>query len=153
MTTRGTLLALFTCTLVIAASSTRLTAWRHPSRVEASRPSTPGTLVIDKVVVNKTPQSGTWLMCFTASVADTEASFNVPDKTYSGDGITIQMNLELSPVDIGTTVTFEMNLDDDQADVCSTSAEDKSSDSFKAGAGSKKVVRDNFNYIVYYHMK
>jgi hypothetical protein len=111
------------------------------------------TLVIDRVVVNRTPQSGTWLMCFTAQAGEIENTFHHPDETYSGDGITIRMNLQLSPVSVGDTVDFSMNLDDDEADVCSSSAEDKSADTFTAGTGSKRVNRDNFNYIVYYHMK
>ncbi len=113
----------------------------------------PKTLVIDRVVVNGTPQSGTWLMCFTAQAGDVENTFNVPDRTYSGDGITIRMNLQLSPVEVGQKVDFTMHLDDDQADVCADSAEDKSADSFQAGNGSKRVNRDNFNYIVYYSMR
>jgi hypothetical protein len=112
-----------------------------------------GTLVIEKVVVSGTPQSGTWLMCFTAQSGDAEATFNTPDRTFSGDGITIRMNLELGPVTPGDAVDFTMHLDDDQADVCADSAEDKSADSFRAGTGSKRVNRDHFNYIVYYRMR
>lgn len=110
-------------------------------------------LVIERVVVNGTPQSGTWLMCFTAQSGDVENTFNAPDRTYSGDGITIRMNLELSPVEVGDTVDFTMHLDDDQADVCADSAEDKSADSFRAGTGAKRVNRDNFNYVVHFRMR
>lgn len=92
-------------------------------------------------------------MCFGAKAGDVENTFNVPDKTYSGDGITIDMGLALSPVNVGSQVNFNMFLDDDQADVCNTSAEDKSADSFIAGTGAKNVQRDNFSYVVHYHMK
>jgi hypothetical protein len=124
-----------------------------PSTAAATPPSGPQTLVIDKVVVNSTPQSGTWLMCFSAKAGGVENTFNVPDKTYSDDGITIDMALKLSPVSVGTQVNFNMQLDDDQADVCNTSAEDKSADSFTAGTGAKNVQRDNFSYVVHYHME
>jgi hypothetical protein len=111
------------------------------------------TLVIDRVLVNETPQSGTWLMCFTAQSGEVENTFNVPDRNYSGDGVTIRMNLQLSPVNAGDKVDFSMYLDDDQSSVCADSAEDKSADSFQAGSGSKRVNRDSFNYIVYDSMK
>jgi hypothetical protein len=110
------------------------------------------TLVIDDVVVNETPQSGTWLMCFTAQSGDVEATFNEPDREFSGDGIKIRMNLKLSPVSVGDKVDFYMRLDDDQADVCVDSAEDKSSGSFLAGDGSKQVTAGSFNYIVHFRM-
>jgi hypothetical protein len=111
------------------------------------------TLVIERVVVNETPQSGTWLMCFHAQVGDIEGTFNIPDREYSGDGITIPMNLQLSPVEVGDTVDFSMQLDDDQADVCDGDAEDKSADTFTVGRGTKRVVRGDFNYVVHYRVK
>ena len=118
-----------------------------------ARGEAPGILIIDNIVMNSTPQSGTWLMCFTAQSGDIENTFNQPDRTFEHDGITIRMNLRLSPVNVGDRVDFSLHLDDDQADVCNDSAEDKSADWFPAGAGSKRVNRDSFNYIVNYRMQ
>lgn len=124
-----------------------------PPPSQPQPPSGPQRLVIDKIVMNQTPNSGTWLMCMMTTAGNVQATFNVPDKTYSGDGITIDVGTKLSPVPIGTTVNFRVYLDDDQADVCGGNAEDKSVDSFAAGDGSKTVDRDHFNYVVYYHME
>jgi hypothetical protein len=135
-------------TAPVAISPTQST----PTTVSASTKQ--HMLVIDKVVVNETPQTGTWLMCFMAKSGKGENTFNVPDKTYSGDGITIDMGLAITPITSNDQINFNMFLDDDQADVCGNDAEDKSTDSFIATSqGSKVVERDNFNYIVYWHMQ
>ena len=111
------------------------------------------TLVISHVIVNETPQSGTWLMCFSAEASEAQNTFNEPNRTFSGDGIKIPMNLKLAPASIGEQVEFKMFLDDDQSSVCSDSAEDKSYGSFKAGTGAKQVNADSFNYVVHYRIE
>ena len=112
-------------------------------------------LVIDKVLVNQTPQSGTWLMCFMAT-AESGASntFNIPNQTFSGDGIPIDMNLELPNVKDGEKINFRQNLDDDQADVCANSAEDKSNGEFRvSSSGSQTFNFDHWSYVVFWHTK
>lgn len=135
----------------------------NPKPPQPNPPSTPPpspaittkTLVIDKVVVDETPQSGTWLMCFMAN-AESGASntFNVPNRTYSGDGITIDMNLELPNVRDGEKISFRKYLDDDQADVCGNAAEDKSNGEFRVSSnGSQHFSFDNWEYTVFWHTK
>lgn len=100
--------------------------------------------------MHETPQSGTWLFCFQAQVDEDENSFHVANRTYSGDGITIPLNLRFYKVEPGTPVDFFCRLDDDEADVCNTSAEDKSDGSFKATPrGSRTYNFDNWSYTVY----
>lgn|SRR5262249_46228335 len=113
------------------------------------------TLVIQKMVVNETPQSGTWLQCFMAtSESGASGTFNVPEQTYSGDGITIDMNLELPNVKDGEKISFKEQLDDDQSSVCNTNAEDKSAGEFTvSSAGSKTFTFNNWVYTIFWKTK
>jgi hypothetical protein len=83
-----------------------------------------GTLVIDRIRMYETPQSGTWLLCLRIwDVNDPENSddFHIPNKEYEGDGIDItpvdpsepadQQRLELSDIEPGTEIKFWMGLD------------------------------------------
>ena len=112
-------------------------------------------LVIDNMVVQQTPQSGTWLMCFAArSPQGAQNVFNIPNRTYEGDGIVIDMHLVLSPVAEGERITFTCQLDDDQADVCGNEAEDKSAGDFIASEdGSAAFSFDNWVYTLNWHME
>lgn len=112
-------------------------------------------LVIDRMIVQQTPQSGTWLMCFMAKAqSGVQNVFNVPNQTYEGDGITIDMNCVLSPIAAGERISFKCQLDDDQADVCGNGAEDKSGGEFLASVdGSQAFSFDNWVYSLYWHME
>ncbi len=96
-------------------------------------------LIIDRLVMHETPQSGT---------------FHIPDQEYEGDGINIDMGLRLSNVAAGQTCHFRCYLDDDEADVCG-SAEDQSSGSFTANANGSQTFNpeDNWSYDIYWHMQ
>lgn len=113
------------------------------------------TLVIDRMLVEQTPQSGTWLFCFQANAASGANNlFHIPNETYSGDGITIDLNLSLSPVTPGELISFKAQLDDDEADVCGNDAEDKSTGSFNATATGNQVFSfDNWVYTLTWHLE
>jgi hypothetical protein len=88
------------------------------------------TLTILRVVHHKTPQSGTWLHCFSATVGQASATHNVPDKEHEGDDAAVDMNLVVTPVNLNDQCRFHIGLDDDQGDVCSPQAEDQTDGSF-----------------------
>ena len=113
-----------------------------------------GILTVEKIVMNKTPQNGTWLFCFTIKKGDNENTFNIPNHEYNGDGVEIPTNLQLSDVNVGDKVTFEMGLDDDQADVCSGQAEDKCSGSWTVvNRGAKKMnPTPDWQFIIHYSL-
>jgi hypothetical protein len=90
------------------------------------------TLVIDKVVVNKTPRGGPWLICFTATHGDDEVTFNVPNRKFEGSGVEIVLGVEVPEVRKGDGIRWDMKLDDEQANVCSDEAGDRSSGRFSA---------------------
>jgi hypothetical protein len=110
-------------------------------------------LIIDRMTVHETPQSGTWLFCFTATAGTANAVFHVPHEEYEGDGITISMNLRLSNVTAGQTCHFRCNLDDDEADVCGD-AEDQSSGSFTVTAMGSQVFNPagDWSYTLFWHL-
>ncbi|MFF2287214.1 hypothetical protein [Peribacillus butanolivorans] len=114
-----------------------------------------GTLIIDKVIMNETPQHGTWLFCFSVTHGEDEYTFNIPDKEFEGDGITIEMNLEVFDVERGDEVTFFMGLDNDQSDVCSNNPSEKCDGKIRASSsGSKRFnPRDDWSFILYFHMQ
>lgn len=133
--------------LVIAGLG--IIALSYPACAEAS------TLVIEKVLVNKTPQSGTWLYCLQANGATDRNVFHIPHREYEGDGITIPMNLVIPNVAEGEDINFRMGLDDDEADVCSPQAEDQHTGSFSATSNGSKVfdAGDDWSYSVYWHLE
>jgi hypothetical protein len=112
-------------------------------------------LIIDRLTMHETPQSGTWLFCFMATAGSASGTYHIPDKEYSGDGINIDMGLRLNNVSAGQTCYFRCNLDDDEADVCGDSAEDRSSGSFTANSpGSQSYnPQDDWSYTIYWHME
>lgn len=112
------------------------------------------TLVIDKLVMNSTPQSGTWLFCFGASAGNSSAAYNQRDKEFEGDGVQISMGLELPEVVPGTAVAFTVRLDDDQSDVCAESAEDRTSGKFTpSSSGSESFSDGEFRYVLHWQFK
>lgn len=112
-------------------------------------------LIIDNIVMNKTPQTGTWLFCFqVATESGAEGTYHIPNKTYESDGTKIVMNLKLCDIYRGEKVSFKCYLDNDEGDVCSESAADKSNGDFLAKReGSKTFSLDNWCYIISWHLE
>jgi hypothetical protein len=115
-----------------------------------------GTLVVDRIRMYETPQTGTWLFCFKVyDPADNQPyTFHIPNKEYEGDGIDIDLidptapegnqRLEISDVDRGAEISWWMGLDDDEADVCaSDSAEDQCQDKFIAKSKGRRQFSPN----------
>lgn len=117
-------------------------------------------LVVDKMEVRETPQSGTWLMCFKAFAPDgVESIFHIPNKEYEGDGIVIDFEnndhsrVELYDVTPGTEIRWWLGLDDDEADACSD-AEDRTSGTLIAksrGAASFHPAGD-WDFTLHWHI-
>jgi hypothetical protein len=116
----------------------------------------PKTLVIDRILMNETPQTGTWLMCFNAvSPVGDQKWFNIPDHEYERDNITIAMNLEVPYNKIGEVMNWNLQLDDDQEDVCSNNAEDRCNGNFTITSNGNKYyyINDHWKFTVYWHTK
>jgi hypothetical protein len=115
------------------------------------------TLVIDKVHVDQTPQTGDWLMCFMATTqSGSSATYNVPYYKYRGV-VDIQMNLELPNIHEGEVVSFRMQLDNDQDHVCGN-ASDYGNDTFAASASGSKAFNlgsgaHPFTIVLYWHIR
>jgi peptidoglycan hydrolase-like protein with peptidoglycan-binding domain len=112
------------------------------------------TLVVDKLVMRDTPQSGTWLFCFTIT-AGKSATFHIPNREYEGDNLTIDMGLRLHNVANGANVSFRVHLDDDESDVCSGRAEDQSSGSFRASVRGSQAFAPagDWHYEIFWHLE
>jgi hypothetical protein len=112
-------------------------------------------LIIDTIIMHSIPQLGTTLFCFIIKKGDNEKTFNIPYKEFGGDSIIIDMNLQLTNVNIGDEVQWEMGLDDDQTDVCGSRAEDYAEGSFIiTQKGSKKEnPKNNWSFIINYHLQ
>jgi len=108
------------------------------------------TLTIINVIHHKTPQSGTWLHCFTATVGGASATHNVKDQEHSGDDAQVDMNLAVTPVNAGDTCRFHIGLDDDQSDVCSPQAEDQTDGQFVITSSGSQTYNagDDWSYTV-----
>jgi hypothetical protein len=122
----------------------------------ATMPSAPsGTLIIDKVVMHETPQSGSWLYCFRLQYEDRTVEYHIPGKKFEGDGLSIPMDLRLDKVPVGATVSFTMTLEDDQAKICTSAAEDLCTGLFgvtQRGA-LRFQTRDDWAFTLYWHIE
>jgi len=113
------------------------------------------TLVIDKIVMHKTPQSSQYYLCFDVSVGDATKRFNVPDKTYEKDGLTIVTDLAIPNVRKGATGKFVMKLDDVAGDECTEEMDNRSAGNFTVtDSGSQEFKpEDQWHYTLYWHLK
>jgi hypothetical protein len=114
------------------------------------------SLVIDRILMNETPQTGTWLMCFMAvpPVGD-QKWFNIPDHEYEKDNITITMNLEVPNIKIGQVMNWVMQLDDDQEDVCGNNVDDRCNGNFTITSSGNKYyyINSEWKFTIYWHTK
>lgn len=112
------------------------------------------TLVIDKVIMHRTPQSGTWLFAFDMT-SPTRARFHIKDREYEHDPTDILMRIALPGVAPGSSCAFRVTLDDDEDDVGTDDAEDKATGSFTATPYGQQTFTkgDDWKFTVYWHME
>jgi len=112
-------------------------------------------LVIDKIVMHKSPQSADWFLCFDASVGETSKRFNVPDKAYQKDELTILTDLIIPNVSPGATCKFVMKLDDVAGDECGEDMDNRSAGSFAiTDSGAQEFKPEGqWRYTLYWHLK
>ncbi|MSU59340.1 MAG: hypothetical protein EXS35_14415 [Pedosphaera sp.] len=115
----------------------------------------PKTLVIEKIVMTKSPQSTEYYLCLDATVGETAKRFNIPNKTYEKDGITITTDLAIPNVKADQTCKFVMKLDDVAGDECSEEMDNKSAGSFTVTAGGSQEFKpeDQWKYTIHWHLK
>ena len=113
------------------------------------------TLVIDKIVMHQTPQTTVWYLCFEATVGETTKRFNIPNKGYEKDDLTIQTDLAIPNANKEQTCKFVMKLDDVAGDECTDEMDNKSTGSFTVTeSGSQEFKPENqWRYTVYWHLK
>ncbi len=113
------------------------------------------TLVIDKIVMHKSPQSAEYFLCFEATVGEATKRFNVPDKTYEKDGLTIATDLAIPNVSQDATCKFVLKLDDVAGDECTEEMDNRSAGSFTATeSGSREFKPESqWRYTIYWHLK
>jgi len=113
------------------------------------------TLVIDKIVMHTTPQTAEWYLCFEATVGDVTKRFNIPNKTYEKDEVTIPTELALANVRKDQSCKFAMKLDDVAGDECSDEMDNKSTGSFSVTESGSQDFRpeDHWRYTIYWHLK
>jgi len=113
------------------------------------------TLVIDKIVMHKTPQAAAYYLCFDATVGETTKRFNVPNKTYEGTEVTIPAELAIPNARAELTCKFVMKLDDDAGDECTEEADNNSSGSFTVSPSGSQTFKpeDGWSYTIYWHLK
>jgi hypothetical protein len=139
-------------TIVLALLFAIVTGCAKPLRTPAEGG---GTLYIDKIVMHKTPQSGTWRMCIKASADGVDSTFN-PNKEFEDDEITIDTpSLKMRGVRSEVICSFLVHLDDDKNKVCKNTAEDRSTGDFKvhdlSGNPGYEPIKDRWKYTIYWH--
>jgi hypothetical protein len=113
------------------------------------------TLVIDKIVMHRTPQSAEYFLCFDATVGETTKRFNIPDKTYEKNDLTIVTELAVPNVRKDAACKFVMKLDDVAGDECTEEMDNRSSGSFTVTeSGSQEFKPEGqWRYTIYWHLK
>jgi hypothetical protein len=113
------------------------------------------TLVIDKIVMHKTPQAEEWYLCFDATVGETTKRFNIPDKTYSKENVTITTDLAIPNVRKDQTCKFVMKLDDVGGDECTDEMDNRSAGKFTVTEKGSQEFKpeDDWSYTIYWHIK
>jgi hypothetical protein len=91
-------------------------------------------------------------VCAQATAGDVKGTFNLPQREYRGDEVSLEMGLKLSPIELGVPVQFALHLDGTPEDVCGPAAQEQSVDTFAAGTGVTSVQKDKFHYTIHYHM-
>jgi len=128
------------------------TVTRYTRRVVADETK---TLVIDKIVMHKTPQSAEWYFCFDATVGETTKRFHVADKTYEKDEVTIVTDLAVANVRKDQTCKFVMKLDDVAGDECTEQMDNKSTGSFSVTENGSQEFKPEgqWRYTIHWRLK
>lgn len=115
----------------------------------------PKTLVIDKIVMHQTPQTDVWYLCFDATVGEATKRFNIPNKGYQKDELTIPTDLAVPNVRPEQTCKFVMKLDDVPGDECTEEMDNRSSGSFTVTETGSQAYKpeDHWRYTIYWHLK
>ena len=113
------------------------------------------TLVIDKIVMHKSPQASEYYFCFDVTVGETTKRFHVADKTYEKDGLTIVTDLAISNVRKDQTCKFVMKLDDVAGDECTEEMDNRSAGSFTTTESGSQEFKpeDQWRYTISWHLK
>lgn len=115
----------------------------------------PKTLVIDKIVMHTTPQTAVWFLCFEATVGEVTKRFNIPNKEYEKDELTIPTDLAIPNVRKEKTCKFVMKLDDVAGDECTDEMDNRSTGSFTVTESGSQAYKpeDHWRYMIYWHLK
>jgi len=115
----------------------------------------PRTLVIDEIEMADTPQSGTWFLCFDATVEGATRRYYVQGKGYDKNQVTVPVALELPKVQAGQKCSFKLQLDDTDEDVCTDEVDNRSTGEFTVDEKRAKTFKpeDNWRYTVRWHLK
>ena len=113
------------------------------------------TLVIDKVVMHKTPQSAEYYLCLEATVGDKTKRFNIPNKTYEGTETTIPTDLTIENARPDQACQYVLKLDDVAGDEITDEMDNKSTGSFPVSSSGSQTFKpeDGWSYTIYWHLK
>jgi hypothetical protein len=113
------------------------------------------TLVIDKIVMHKTPQAAEYYLCLDATVGETTKRFHVENKTYEKDGLTVATDLAIPNVRKDQTCKFVLKLDDVAGDECTEEMDNRSAGSFTTTESGSQEFKpeDGWRYTIYWHLK
>jgi hypothetical protein len=127
-----------------------------PSVMKYTRaPAEARTLVIDKIEMHQKLQDSDWYFCFEATVDGVTKRFNVPNKVFNKNELTIETDLSLPNVKAGQTCKFVMKMDDVPGDECTEEMDNRSAGSFTVSeSGSQEFKPENaWRYTIHWHLK
>ncbi len=118
-------------------------------------PAPAGSLVIDEIQMADTPQSGTWFLCFEATVQGATRQHYIEGKGFERNQVTIPIALELPKVKAGQKCTFKLQLDDVDGDACGDEPDNRSTGDFTISERGSQSFKpeSNWRYTVRWHLK
>ena len=113
------------------------------------------TLLIDRIVMHKTPQVSAYYLCFDATVGETTKRFNIPGKSFEGTDVTIPTELAIANAHADETCKFVMKLDDVAGDECTDETDNQSTGSFTVTSNGSQAFKpeEGWSYTIYWHLK
>ena len=114
-----------------------------------------GSLVIDAIEMQDTPQTAIWYLCFEATIDGVKKRHFVPDKGYEKNQVTIPMAVEFAKARAGQKCSFWLQLDDIEEDTCGGEPDQRSTGEFTISERGSQMYKPeaNLRYTIRWHMK
>ncbi len=114
-----------------------------------------GTLIIDEIEMEDTPQTAIWYLCLEATVGGAKKQHFLPDKGYDKNKLTIPVGIEFPKASAGQKCSFRLQLDDVVEDTCGEEPDQRGTGEFTVSERGSQMYKpmENWRYTIRWHLK